>query len=425
MPQRLIWRLLILGSLAISGIIFIQSYWMYKTYHLQDEEFTYSVKIALREVAGKISVYNETNLPKQGLIQRRASNTYAVNVNSVIDANVLEDYLLAAFQKHSLYIDFEYAVFDCASDELLYGSYCNLSDKEQSEKPSVELPKFDDLIYYFVVKFPSRESYLLSNMTQSIMFSVIALLAVCFFLYAIYVIMKQKQLTEQQKDFINNMTHEFKTPISSIKIASEVLMNSDHIAGNQRLSRYAEIINDQNARLNTQVEKVLNIARLERNEFELNYENINVHETLKKIIASESIKLPSNDDVIDYNFHKESLVVKADLLHFTNVISNVIDNAIKYNQNPIKITVKTEKRNNHMLLSIIDNGIGMNEEDVKKIFSKFFRVHTGDVHNVKGFGLGLYYVKTIAKAHDWVLGVNSKEKEGTTISIKIKLANGE
>jgi len=425
MPQRLIWRLLILGSLAISGIIFIQSYWMYKTWHLQDEEFTYSVKLALREVADQISVYNETGLPKQGLIQRRASNTYAVNINSVIDANILEDYLVAAFEKHSLYIDFEYAVFDCASDELLYGNYCNLSDKEQSKKPSVDLPKFDDLIYYFVVKFPTRESYLLSNMTQSIMFSLIALLAVCFFLYAIYVIMKQKQLTEQQKDFINNMTHEFKTPISSIKIASEVLMNSEVVSEDQRLNRYAEIINDQNARLNTQVEKVLNIARLEKNEFELNYEIIDIHENLKKIIESESIKLPNNEDNIDYVFHEEELFINADLLHFTNVISNVLDNAIKYNQDPIKITVKTEKRNNHMFLSIIDNGIGMNEEDVKKIFSKFFRVHTGDVHNVKGFGLGLYYVKTIAKAHGWVLSVNSKEGLGTTISIKIKLVYGD
>ena len=424
MPKRLIWRLLVLGSLAISGIIFIQSYWMYKTWHLQDEEFNYSVKLALREVADQISEYNETNLPKQGLIQRRASNNYAVNINSTIDANVLEDYLIAAFERHSLYIDFEYAVFDCASDELLYGNYCSLSDKEQSEQPSADLPKFDDLIYYFVVKFPTRESFLLGNMTQSILFSIIALLSVCFFIYAIYVIMKQKQLTEQQKDFINNMTHEFKTPISSIKIASEVLLNNNAVTQDSRLNQYAEIIKDQNERLNTQVEKVLNIARLEKNEFELTNELIELHNILDKIIKSESIKLKNPEDAIIADFSSENVLIHADLLHFTNVVSSIIDNAIKYNEFPVKITVKTRKLDDQIIISIKDNGIGINEDDKRKIFTKFFRVHTGDVHNVKGFGLGLYYVKTIAKAHGWTIDVESEEGEGTQFNIKIALANG-
>jgi len=425
MPQRLIWRLVFLGALAIAGIIFLQSFWVFKAWNLQDEDFNYKVKLALRHVAERTSIYNDTNLPKQGLIQRRSSNYYSVNINSSIDANILEDYLIQEFENVSLYTDFEYAVFDCASDELLYGNYCQLDDDKKDYGRTEELPKFDDLIYYFVVKFPSRESYLLNNMTQSILFSLIALLAISFFIYAIRLIIKQKQLTELQKDFINNMTHEFKTPISSIKIASDVLINDDSVKGNNRLNQYAHIIKDQNERLNNQVEKVLNIARVEKNHFELNKVNIDVEQTISEIVAQENIKIPKGEGSIQTDFGPANKFIFADRLHFTNVISNIIDNARKYKSDkPVKIKVGTEVVDNQIKISIADNGMGISEEDQKSIFSKFFRVHTGNVHNVKGFGLGLYYVKNIADAHGWDIDVNSALEKGTTISLSIKTTHG-
>lgn len=420
MPQKLIWRLVFLGALAIAGIIFLQSFWVFKAWNLQDEDFNYKVKLALRHVAERISVYNDTNLPKQGLIQRGSSNYYSVNINSSIDANILEDYLIQEFEKVSLYTDFEYAVFDCASDELLYGNYCQLSDDQSAYTQSEDLPKFNDLIYYFVVKFPSRESYLLNNMRQSILFSLIALLAILFFIYAIRLIIKQKQLTEQQKDFINNMTHEFKTPISSIKIASEVLIQNDDIKANNRLSQYAHIIRDQNDRLNNQVEKVLNIARVEKNHFELNREDINLHTTLEEIIAQEAIKFKDSKTRIETNFSASDSIVNVDQLHFINVVSNIFDNAVKYKKSgPAVIKVTTHSEKSQLIIRIKDNGIGISEEDQKSIFSKFYRVHTGNVHNVKGFGLGLYYVKNIADIHGWELNLDSELGKGTTISIGI------
>jgi len=425
MPQQLIWRLVFLGALAIAGIIFLQSFWVFKAWNLQDEDFNYKVKLALRHVAERTSIYTDTNLPKQGLIQRRSSNYYSVNINSSIDANVLEDYLFQEFENVSLYLDFEYAVFDCASDELLYGNYCQLSDDKKDYNQSKDLPKFDDLIYYFVVKFPSRESYLLSNMTQSILFSLIALLAISFFIYAIRLIIKQKQLTELQKDFINNMTHEFKTPISSIKIASEVLINDKSVQKNNRLVQYAHIIKDQNERLNNQVEKVLNIARVEKNHFELNKVKIDVHKTIEEIVTQENIKMETGQGSIKTDFTNTTAFVLADRLHFTNVISNIIDNARKYKRvEPVEIKVSTETNNDELKISISDNGIGISEADQKSIFSKFFRVHTGNVHNVKGFGLGLYYVKNIADEHGWQIDVDSEVDKGTTISLSIKTVNG-
>jgi len=423
MTNVLIRRLLIFGSLAILGIISIQSYMVLKTYELQDDEFHLSATTALRTVAEKISTLYKTDLPKQNLITRRSSNYYAVNVNSEIDANVLEDYLIQEFEKHSLETDFEYAVYDCQSDSLLYGNYCNLTDENKELSINENLPKFNDLIYYFVVRFPSRGSYLLSNMWQTILFSAIALLAVLFFVYAITIILRQKQLTEQQKDFINNMTHEFKTPISSIKIASDVLVNSDGVRNDERMLQYANIIKHQNERLNNQVEKVLNIARLEKDQFKLSREVFNLSDALHSIINNERIKIDKRGGEISLIMKEADIDIIADKLHFTNVISNIIDNAIKYCKGNPVIQLHVEPRGNNVSIGIKDNGIGISKEDQKKVFSKFFRVPTGDLHNIKGFGLGLHYVKTISDAHSWKLEMESEENAGTQIEITMAIAN--
>lgn len=419
MPTYLIRRLLLLGGVAVLGIVFIQSYWVIKTWHLEDEEFDASVNILLRKVAQQLSDFNESELPKTNLIQRKASNTYAVNINSTIDAAVLEDYLYQQLQAHNIRTDFEYAVFDCYSDEMVYGNYCELGDESQDQTAVGDLPKLNDLIYYFVVRFPERESYLLSNMWLSVTFSLIATVAVIFFLYSVWVILQQKRLSELQKDFINNMTHEFKTPISSIRIAADTLRNDSAIESNPRLLRYANIIGQQNSRLNDQVEKVLNLARLEKGDFELKKESFSLNREVASIVQSEQVKLAEGS--IQMSIGKSDAVVNADKLHFTNVIANVIDNALKYSdQNPeIRVATKVDDQGLAQV-SITDNGIGMTKEDLRNIFDKFYRVTTGNRHDVKGFGLGLYYVKSIADAHKWDLEVESAPGIGTRVTFTIQ-----
>ena len=407
-----------LGGLVIFGIIFSQFFYLYKNWDLKDEEFDQTVNIVLRNVAEKMADFTESELPKQDLIKRRSSNIYAVNTNSAIDANVLEDYLIQEFSRHNINTDFEYAVYDCFSDNLVYGNYCSLDvDENQEEIPSEILPRFDDLVYYFVVKFPSRKSYLLSNMRSSVMFSVITSLSILFFLYAMFVIVRQKKLSELQKDFINNMTHEFKTPISSIKIASDVLANSQEVKNNPRYLKYADIIKDQNNRLNDQVEKVLNIAKIENNNFKLNLENVDVISELRDIIKAEGAK--TENAIITTYFHTENIHITADKLHLANVVSNIIDNAIKYSKDQPIIEIRTSEKNNQFLLSIKDHGIGIEKGQLKHIHEKFYRVSTGDIHNVKGFGLGLFYVKNICTSHGWDLHVDSELHNGTEVTIAI------
>jgi len=418
MSNRLIRLLIVLGGLAILGIVFVQSYWTIKSYDLKDQEFHESVMIALRKVAERYAEFNKSDLPKSDLIQRRASNYYTVNINSAIDVSVLEDYLLQELSARSIDTEVELAVYDCYNDDLVYGNCCK-PDTNINTNPGAEpLIKFDDLVYYFVVRFPQKESYLLSNLWQTVLFNGIALLACLFFIYAMWVILKQKRLSEMQTDFINNMTHEFKTPISSIKIASEVFLNNEEIKKDKRLSHYAAIIKEQNQRLNDQVEKVLSIAKSEGDGFELNREMVNLNSIVSSTVEAEKAKLQFNEAKIELDLADDISPFSADKLHLTNVIANILDNAVKYCMTLPVIKVSTFLKDGKSFLSIKDNGIGISEDNLKKIGEKFYRVSTGDVHDVKGFGLGLFYVSKIVDAHNWKLEIKSKIKEGTEILIQ-------
>lgn len=395
-----------------------------KTLDTKEKEFHQSVTIALRNVAQSLASFNNSSLPKTDLIKREASNYYAVNINDAIDANILEDYLIREFNAFNLDTDFEYAVYDCLSRDLAYGKYCRISTDTKEYSRSETFPKIndEDLIYYFVVKFPEKETFLLEGMRMSIVYSAIALFAVLFFIYSIWVILQQRRYSEMQKDFINNMTHEFKTPIASIKIASDVLLRDDTLKSNSRLSQYTKIIKEQNQRLNNQVEKVLTMAKLEKKSFVLNKEKISFVKILEDVVTNENLRLKETNmngsiDLDTTNLNGEMIL--ADRVHFTNMVYNVIDNAVKYSGENPNVEVDAVKNNKTILLSIKDNGIGISKEELKNIFKKFYRVPTGNVHNVKGFGLGLFYVKGICDSHKWKIDLTSKVSQGTTITIQI------
>jgi len=221
-----------------------------------------------------------------------------------------------------------------------------------------------------------------------------------------------------QKDFINNMTHEFKTPISTIKISSNVFLKNENIQKDERLLRYANIINEQNNRLNNQVEKVLQIARLEGETFELKKESLDVNVLLEKITKSVELKITQLGGNITMNLQSNNSFINADKLHLTNIIHNLLDNAIKYCKTAPDITIETKGIDNKIELRIVDKGLGIKKEFMPQIFQKFYRVPTGDVHNIKGFGLGLFYVKNICKAHGWKIEAKSEEGKGTEFLIK-------
>ena len=414
-------RVVLLGAIAIIGIIGVQSYWVLNTWNLKEDEFHQTVKIALIQVAKDLARQDSIELPNQDIVTRRSSNYYVVNIANKIYAPTLEYYLIRQLEDHVLEVDFEYAIFDCSNDRMVYGGYCKLTDADADKKKEQlgDLPTMEGLTYYFGIKFPNRESYLLGQMRLALFFTAILLISIIFFAYAISVILQQERLSEMQKDFIDNMTHEFKTPISTIKISANVLKNAPELKDNPRLQRYTSILEEQNQRLNDQVEKVLQIARVERNSFELKKEAVPLNTLLTSILNSTSIKVQELNGQLQRNLTTQSLVIQADKHHLTNVLHNLLDNAIKYSKKAPEIVVTTQLEKKNLLLSIQDNGIGIDKSLQTKVFNKFYRVPTGNIHNVKGFGLGLFYVKNICRAHGWDVLLESELGKGTKISITI------
>lgn len=417
MKSNIIRRVVILGALAIIGIIGVQSYWVVKIWDLRENDFHRSVNIALRRVAQDLANANNTVLPHKNLITQVSSDYYVVNMEGVINAGLLEHFLYKEFEELAMNIDFEYAIFDCANDKMVYGNYCSYSNARVSSEDLGKLPTLDKLTYYFGVKFPNRSSYLVGKMQRTFIFTVILLLSILFFIYSIFVIIRQKRLSEMQKDFINNMTHEFKTPISTIRVSSDMFINNETIQKDPRLFKYATIIKEQNLRLNNQVEKVLQLANIEGDSFELQKENLNLHDLINQVLMSNELAVTENGGFLKSELSAANPEIKADKFHVTNIIHNLIDNAIKYCQTVPEITVRTFEEKEKLHLVVEDKGIGISKDNHGKIFNKFYRVPTGNLHNVKGFGLGLYYVKKICELHGWKVNLQSELGIGTKIQI--------
>jgi two-component system, OmpR family, phosphate regulon sensor histidine kinase PhoR len=416
-----------LGAISIVGILVIQSYWVVKTLDLRQQQFDETVQIALLNTAKELAKLTRTNLPSENLISRVSSNYYVVNLNNQINPGDLEFYLRREFEAVALKENFEFGIYDCASDEMVYGSYVSFDDGVDRYPPSAAsrevLPKYDEYIYYFGVRFPNKKSYLLNTMLFTIIFSVILLLAIVYFVYSMYIILYQRQLSQMQRDFINNMTHEFKTPISTINIAAEVLLKDSYIASEERLRRYAEIIREQNRRLNQQVENVLQIAQLEKDKLIVHTTEISLNETLRIMLDSIEMKVQERGGELVLETQAEEDLILADPLHLTNIIYNLVDNAIKYSKDNLFLKISTcHSGAGKVRFSIEDRGMGIKSEYLHTVFQKFYRVPTGNVHNVKGFGLGLYYVKLICEAHKWRIDLQSEENKGTRVSIEMPLA---
>lgn len=419
MKNRTIRNVAILGSIAIVGVISVQIYWINQALNLQQKQFQESVFISLKRVAERISEYNKMDFPVKNPVKQISSDYYIVNIREAIDANILKLYLNKEFHRSNIQTDYEYAIYDCSSEKMVYGEYVSFN-RTQKIVTLGELPKYDEFIYYFGINFPKQTSYLIAGNTLWIIFSFLLMITVSFFVYALSIILRQKRLSELQKDFINNMTHEFKTPISTINIASSVLLKNEYIKNNVDLSNYTQIINEQNDRLNWQVEKVLQVTEIEQDRMNLKIEKIYLNESIKSVVNSVKLNLETKEGNVKTVLLAKNDIINCDKLHLTNVLYNIIDNAIKYSAENPKIIIKTSDVAGFLCLSISDNGIGIAEEHIKNVKNKFFRVPTGKVHNVKGFGLGLYYVSQVCKAHHWDWEINSQKGEGTRILFKIK-----
>lgn len=405
-----------LSILLMAGVIVIQYFWFKQAYNIQDRDFDQRVTSALRVVSRRILDFNHN--PNNKLLQpveRVTSNYYIVQTNDTINAKVLEEFLKQEFARSDIRLNFEYGIYDCLSDRINYKSFvCHSENCDRSDSTAhYRFPDLNIHNYYFGVYFPDKKFFLLGDLDNWFISSTILLVVMAFFVYALMVIFKQKRLSEIQNDFINNMTHEFKTPISTISISSEVLMKPEIVNTPERLLSYASIIRKEASRLKKNVDTVLQTANIDQKIDKLNLEEIDVHELLEDLsINCEPIFKERKGELL-LDLRASSTLIKADKLHISNVIHNLIDNGLKYCEIIPKVKISTYNQGSDVVISIRDNGIGISERDQKYIFNKFFRVHTGDVHNVKGFGLGLYYVKEMVEGHKGKVELKSKLGEGS------------
>lgn len=411
---------ILLGAVTILSIIAMQTYWLTQRWTHESKSFDQTTKIALLSVAHKMAVLNKSTLPSKDIIKRITPNYYIVNFSDTIDANILEYYLLEEFSSLKTYTDFEYGIYNCTTDEMVYGNHCNLIE---SGKPTTKLdgslPKYDEFLYYFGVKFPSRQADLAANTRSSWLMAMIAAITVAFFSYAIWVIFNQRRYSEMQRDFINNMTHEFKTPLTSIQLSSDFLSKQPVIQGDERLKKYTELIRYQYQRLNSQVEKLLNVARLESGEFRLKRENFDMHALLDEVLETKGAETGIAGRILNKQYGATKTNVDGDRTHLGSVVSNLIDNAVKYSAPDQPIDIITFNAHGKLNVSIADRGIGISLDHQKHLFKKFYRVPSGNVHDIKGFGLGLHYVKKILQMHHGDIHIESELGKGSTFTFNV------
>jgi two-component system phosphate regulon sensor histidine kinase PhoR len=421
MIKNRISRVIILGIFSLIGIIIFQVFWIYNTFSNSEKQFNQNIKIALFNVANKMAIFNKDQLPDISPVKQISSNNFVVDINDEIDPYILEQYLEEEFKSRHINIDYEYAIYHCENDAMVLAKYINNPDIKNERIENTEFPKFADFDYYFAIRFPSKTSSIIYDMNVWFISAFVLITAIFFFIYAIYIILRQKKLSEVQKDFINNMTHELKTPISTIAISAQVI--SDPLISTQpeRLHKYATIISNQSKRLESQVEKVLQSTLSKKGNIHLKVEPLNVNESLANIIKDFDLKTREKNGEIILNTDAEIGLIMADKNHFENLVFNLLDNAIKYCTNNPKIIVSTIVKAKKVHISVEDNGIGIDEKYRKKVFYKFFRVPTGNIHNVKGFGLGLDYVKNVAKAHKWKILLDCEQEKGCKFIIIIPI----
>lgn len=309
----------------------------------------------------------------------------------------------------------------------LYASFANFSENDPSDTENLyatELFQADNggSSGRLAVYFPNKDHILIGNITVMLCSSITLLLVLTgAFTYTIFTMLRQKKISEMKTDFINNMTHEFKTPVATIMIASESLKDAEIAADQQRATRLANIIYDENVRLGNHIERVLNIARLEKDNLKLDHNPVNINDLAQAVVDSMELQLIKHGAKVNMHLDAAQATVTGDELHLSNVLFNLLDNAIKYSKEPPEITIRTKSNGKQIHLTVADKGIGMNRDQLSKIFDQFYRIPTGNRHDVKGFGLGLSYVNDIVNRLDGKVHVRSEKDKGTTFDITLPL----
>lgn len=414
--------LTIITSLALAGIIITQLYWMNRAYELKYEQFNTQANVSLKAVANKIFDYQLDSAAKYNLTPCDSALFQQADITEIINSAILDSLILKEFS--CLRIDnYKYGVYNKQNKIFVMGNYIGFENELSGSSYKIIITcLYNPDIYMLSIFFPDERGIIFRSMINWIVISLIFLLfLVTGYVYIILNLMRQKKLSVMKNDFINNITHEFKTPISTISVAGEMLQNKNINTYPDKVERYAGIILGENSRIQNQVDQILQLSIIDKEALRLKRKEFDAHEAIKDTADSFELNLHRRNGEIKIILNASSYILYADKNHFINIISNILDNAIKYAPENPYITIFTENVKGNLIISIKDNGIGISRGNQKLIFKKLYRVSTGDLHDAKGFGIGLYYVKKIIEEHGGSVQLESELNKGSTFTLVLPL----
>jgi two-component system, OmpR family, phosphate regulon sensor histidine kinase PhoR len=459
MNQKAIWLIIGLLSAAVIGVMVLQLNFINKNIRVNEENFDGHVREALKVIAKQMEesedfevsrfangfsikqmrsdsnvisfssatiVSNNPQLLDQNeaVFRQLKASKFSTPIEERINLPQLGMSLKKELSQRGINIPYNYGVFsNSLSSFVIFNNNFVMPDAMQKAFDFLKESEYKTDIFsngfaspgYLTLHFNTKASVVWGGLWKTLLLSMlfVAIILGCFG-YTIYVIQRQKNLGEMKNDFINNMTHEFKTPIATISLAADSI-NSPTIIGNpDKVRRFVDIIKQENKRMNGQVEKVLQMALIEREKIKLNFSQIDMNEIINQAVANISLQVEKKDGTVSSDLKAKKTMIEGDLNHISNVINNLLDNANKYSPESPEIKVTTRNISNGIEISVSDKGIGMTKEAKKRIFEKFYRVPTGNLHDVKGFGLGLTYVKTMVTAHKGSVDVKSEPGKGSS-----------
>ncbi len=414
--KKLFPLIITLTAISLLGIIVVQVQWITSAIRLKQDQYKSNVEDALfhvkdsvvkRKVSGTLEIDNNpdfTNSPPTNRVYSKKEMRYLLQTE-LLDAGVKQE--------------FEYCVTDGAAAFTMVSpgfrkEYLN-EEEIFSVNVSGKTASNSETMYLYILQPQDYfKNQLLFMVLGALLFTCIIIAA---FVLTIRTMLSQRKLSEIKSDFINNMTHEFKTPIATIQLASDALNNEKVLSDKKNILYYRNIIKEENRRMHKQVERILNAAKLEKDEITLQLKKVDVHEVIRKVINNSQLQVEEANAALNENLQATSHTIMADEVHFSNIIFNLLDNAIKYSERDPNIVISTINFGNSLHIKFKDNGIGMPKEVINNIFEKFYRAHTGNKHNVKGFGLGLTYVKKVIDLHEAKISVESEQGEGSEFTI--------
>ena len=413
--------IVVLITLSVLGILFIQMSWINNAIKLKHQEFQREVDNALIQSKDKIQskfIYKaKMFFPNYESSQFYLKNNFTVE--SGFTKEEIQEILEKQLKQNNIKQPFDFCITNIFKNSIFQSDGFQLPEEQTAFH--IMLSPEDSYVSHETMFVDIREdkNVIIREMAwmivASIVFTAIIILA---FYVTVRTLFNQKKLSEIKSDFINNMTHELKTPLATISLAIDALTNEKVIHDTDKIRYYSAMIKEENKRMNKQVEKILQAARLEKEEIKLSIQKLDAHEQIKKVVENLALQVQEREGSILLKLNAVNPIFWADEVHFSNIIFNLLDNAIKYSNNIPHIEVETYSSNNGTLsIKIKDDGIGMDKETQSRIFEKFYRAHTGDIHNVKGFGLGLSYVKAIVEAHEGKIKVESIPGKGSTFTI--------